>query len=374
MDAENLRSTSGSPRSPGVSTSNGSVSSVTSPSSFETSRSPRSTTGSSCFSGEASSFFSDVSNYLALGTLCFEDLVEPEDDQDLSQWQDITQLPPLLAFEPSLSSNLQRLAAAGWIRVLTKRSASNPRLVIFRVYILPFDVGLRFIDRQSKRLYLALEGLAAELNVSEEAWAGDFVPEKVRKFDTWASSDEGSLFWMFNKLPSPSPRVNLVKEKYAREALEDLLDPASLPPGLKTPLYPYQRRSAGLMLQRESVSALQLDPRLEKRIAPDGFSTFYYGARDLAFLRHPRYYEACKGGVLAETMGLGKTVICLATILATKDHLPKVPPQFAVPPVRSRVASLADMAISAIGRKSVPWRVEFERIKLATGDSEYPSP
>ena len=86
------------------------------------------------------------------------------------------------------------------------------------------------------------------------------------------------------------------------------------------------------------------------------------------FLRHARYYEACKGGILAETMGLGKTVMCLALILATKDHPPKIPPPYDMPPVWRSTPSLADLAISAINRKSIPWRVEFQRIRHASGD------
>ena len=108
------------------------------------------------------------------------------------------------------------------------------------------------------------------------------------------------------------------------------------------------------MLQRESISSsLALDPRLERRTAPDG-STFYYGPRDLLFLRHPRYYEPCRGGILAETMGLGKTVIMLSLILATKSHVPKVPTAYSFPPKRPRVSSLANMAISNTNRKSIP--------------------
>ena len=368
MDDEYPGSSADSRHSPAADfTDSGSVSSATSPSSRETFQSPsRGPSGISNLPQGALIFFSDIDNYLALGCLCFEDLAELDDDQDTGVWRDVTHLPLLHVFDGSFYSHLQRLSAAGWIRIFSARSSADPRFLIFRIYVLPFDVGLRFIDRQSKRLYLALESLIADIDISEDAWQGKYVPEKACKFDMWATKDEGSLFWMFNKLPSPSPCADLVEEKYAHEALEDLLDPASVLPGLKTQLYPYQRRSAGLMLQRESVSTLELDPRFERRTAPDG-SCFYFGARDLLFLRHPRYYENCKGGVLAETMGLGKTVISLALILATKDHPPKVPLQFAMPPVRSSVASLADMTVSAIHRKSVPWRVEFQRIKHATG-------
>ena len=304
---------------------------------------------------------------MPLGCLCFEDLAAIPDEQKTGEWRDITHLPVALAFEETLYSHLHKLASAGWIRIFSARSHTDSRHLIFRIYILPFDVGLRFIDRQSKRLYTALESLISEINVDPDTWQGRYVPDVTVKFDAWATSDEGSLFWMFNKLPSPSPKVEKIEEKYAREALEDLLDPVSSIPGLKTQLYPYQRRSAGLMLQRESISTLELDPRLESRCAPDG-TKFYYSARDLTFLRHPRYYEACKGGILAETMGLGKTVICLALILSTKDHNPRVPPPYDMPPERNSIATLADMAISAINRNSFPWKVEFQRIRHASGD------
>ncbi|KAL1585038.1 hypothetical protein WHR41_06125 [Cladosporium halotolerans] len=310
-------------------------------------------------SSEASHFLSDLSNFLALGCLVVERGVadgSPEYDEGGNLvWHDIV---------PE-DENLCRLATAGWIRAQHCQSVADPRYTIYRIYILPGDVGLRFFDRQSRRLQASLEAIIAKIDVSSETWSGSYASGQHVGFDQWAKSDEGSLFYMFNKLPSPRPDPSVVKEKYTREALEDLLDPSSALVGLKTPLYPYQRRSAALMLQRESVPTLQLDPRLELRSAPDG-SQFYYGARDLQFVRNPRYYESSRGGILAETMGLGKTLMCLALILATRNHLPKVPAAYGIPPVRAEVASLADMAVSAINRKSVPWKVEFERIAHAT--------
>lgn len=369
MSQDRLQSSPESHDSPGSSSSHeGSGNSVaTSPSSLGVSTSPSGAyDGDNALSKETQGFLADLDNYLALGCLCFEDLLAFEEHHDSSSWQPVSQLPQILAFNETLYADLQRLNAAGWIRLFSKRGGDS-RFLIFRIYILPFDIGNRHVDRQSKRLYFALESLVAEVDISTETWQGNYIPGNSRRFDVFATRDDGSLFWMFNKLPSPSPSIGLVKEKYAREALEDLLDPTSCLPGLKTELYPYQRRSAGLMLQRETVATLELDPRLEQRTTPDG-SVFYFGPRDLVFLRQPRYYEACKGGILAETMGLGKTVICLATILATKDHPPVVPAVCSLPPVRPFVASLADMAVSTINRKSIPWRVELARIKHATGD------
>lgn len=318
-------------------------------------------------SNEAQAFLANLSNYLPLGCITFEDLTGDSTEDAYKHddyqghacagWKDITPQDP----------NLSRLASAGWIRVRCGRSVIDPRFLIHRIYILPGDVGLRFFDRQNRRLLAAVEAMIALIDISPDTWEGRYAVGVEAKFDRWAISDEGSLFYMFNKLPSPRPDPSLVTERYTKEALEDLLDPASVLLGLKTPLYPYQRRSAALMLQRESVSSLQLDPRLEERTAPDG-SIFYYGPREMVFDRNPRYYETARGGILAETMGLGKTLMCLALILATRNHPPKVPPAYGFPPVRATIASLADMAVSTINRKSVPWKVEFERIKHASQD------
>jgi SNF2 family DNA or RNA helicase len=314
-------------------------------------------------STEAHASLSDLSKYMALGCLTYQDV--PDNtftlglDYDSPRWQDLPLTAPGFPPEP----NLMKLTTAGWIRVQVGQSTRDWRYTIYRLYILPGDVGLRFIDRENRRLLAALERLVATIDVSPETWSGRYTDAVEVGFDAWATRDEGSLFYMFNKLPSPRPDPTLVKERYAREAVEDLLDPspASALVGLKTPLYPYQRRSAALMLQRESVSTLMLDPRFEPRTAPDG-SSFFFGPRELLFHRNPRYYEATRGGILTESMGLGKTLICLSLILATRNHPPQMPPAYALPLVRTETASLAQMTVSAINRKSVPWKVEFERI------------
>ena len=261
-----------------------SSSSATSPSTLGAKSSPRSNRGrNSSFTKEAEEFLSNLDNFLPLGCLAFEDLTESDEDQGFGQWNDITQLPPLSAFDETLYSHVQKLAVSGWIRVYSARSFADPRYLVYRVWILPFDVGLRYIDRQSKRLYTALECLIGEIDVTTEAWQGNYSPETSSKFDMWASPDEGSLFYMFNKIPSPSPSLVLVEENYAREALEDLLDPRFEVPGMKTQLYPYQRKSAGLMLQRETVAKLVLDPRLETRTAPRWLRVLFWRPATLYF-------------------------------------------------------------------------------------------
>lgn len=70
-------------------------------------------------------------------------------------------------------------------------------------------------------------------------------------------------------------------------------------------------------------------------------------------------------GILAETMGCGKTLICLAVILATRGHFPKIPTRYqqTTNPVRERTGSLAEMAAAAAGRFSLPWKSHFDLLR-----------
>ncbi|CAI9632062.1 unnamed protein product [Alternaria burnsii] len=272
-----------------------------------------------------------------------------------------------------IGTEASRLLEARWIRLFFHNKTLNSASLrsLLRVYLLPEDWGRRFIDRNSKSLKTALRQLLQKIDISSTSWNGDYRQGEICYFDPWASAEPSSLYYLFNKLPSPAPNLAAIKCRYTRAAVQDVLESAAVSewsdlgeqalPGLKTRLYAYQTRSASLMLQREASPQLQLDPRLEIRTAPNG-KRFYFGARDGSFLQEPRYYETNRCGILAETMGLGKTVICLAVILASKNHLPRMPAAYRpVPPSRNRPGSLADMAISAAGRHSIPAKAFFEQ-------------
>ena len=67
-------------------------------------------------------------------------------------------------------------------------------------------------------------------------------------------------------------------------------------------------------------------------------------------------------------MGLGKTIICLAVILATKHHLPQTPGAYVKGrTVRSEVASLSSMAAASLQRASIPARAFFSKYAAETG-------
>jgi hypothetical protein len=319
--------------------------------------------------------FRDLDRYIALGCLHFNEVIPKSHGQKLeADWIEMLDLPEEV--KSIIGTEATRLLDARWIRLFHHQPnhKSQPLRSIVRVYLLPEDWNRRFIDRNSKSLKLALRQLLAHIDISPNAWTGDHREAEIRYYDPWASAENLSLHYLFNKLPSPAPDPATIKSRYTRIAVRDLLKSTAFSnweehgeqplPGLRTRLYPYQARSASLMVQRESEPQLQLDPRLEVRKSPNGDS-FFFGARDGSYLKEPRYYEGNRGGILAETMGLGKTLISLAVILTTKGHYPQIPAAF-LPSARLRthVGSLSDMAASIIGRHSIPARALIEQSEL----------
>lgn len=233
-----------------------------------------------------------------------------------------------------------------------------------RVYILPDDVGRRTIDRQVRSLRRPMQQLLSQLDISKTTWRGDWKDDTlVAHLDSGLDADQqndASLFEIFNTLPSPNPRPELVANKYAKSAMYDILD--SNINGLTTTLYMYQRRSAALMLQREAEVSQFLDPRLRELRDQNG-TCFYSDPEAGTCLREPRYYDSDKGGILAENMGLGKTLISLALILATKGMAPRIPIEYSVgtTPVRHTTGSLLDMAAGVVSRTGTPWMYSFNR-------------
>ncbi|KXX76119.1 DNA repair protein rad8 [Madurella mycetomatis] len=254
-----------------------------------------------------------------------------------------------------------------WIHMSLSISLDDPAKVVARVYILPDDTENSRIPRWDPSLRKARLALLARLDFSKKAWKGEASAARSPSPAAFGSPElasgpdgcEGqSLLQMFNSIPSPDPKLEDIQDFDARDAAYRLID--SDIAGLRTTLYSYQRRSAVLMLQREVQGQKILDPRLVKVVDQLGAPWYYDAVAGIGF-REPRYYDRPCGGILAEEMGAGKTLICLALILATR-HIPSSIPDIHrtdSPVVRPRLGSLADMAAACITRNSVPWRTVF---------------
>jgi SNF2 family DNA or RNA helicase len=240
-----------------------------------------------------------------------------------------------------------------------------------RIYVLPDDVGRSVIEREEKSLRKALHSLLAQLDISNDTWTGKWSRDgPMVHIDSSLDrkiQDEPSLFYLFNTLPSPKPNLDVVADRYANEAMYRILN--SNIEGLKTEMYNYQRRSAALMLQREFNPGQIIDPRLRNVVDQRGGS-WYCDVDTASCLRQPRTFEAATGGICAETMGLGKTLICLALILATRNISSQIPVEHSVGtiPVRPKTGSLLDMAAATIGRTGTPWKTELAHMETDGSD------
>ncbi|KAK2596184.1 hypothetical protein QQS21_006389 [Conoideocrella luteorostrata] len=247
---------------------------------------------------------------------------------------------------------------------------SNGLLGTLRVYFLPDDAYRGVVDKTNIALKRTRRLLLHSLDYSKNAWDGLSAASPGNSLpwtrEPSVDDEHATLLQVFNNIPSPSPDQNLVSDTYFRDAMSDLLK--STITGLLTNLHPYQRRSTALMVQKEAEQGAVLDPRLVAVEGQDG-STWYADPVMGTILKEPRYYEGVAGGVLAEEMGSGKTIICLALILASRNLPTRSPEVYGggYRPTRHRIGSLADMAASCATRNAVPWRSYFETWKRQLG-------
>ncbi|QPC75470.1 hypothetical protein HYE68_006222 [Fusarium pseudograminearum] len=265
------------------------------------------------------------------------------------------------------------LCRKSWVRLEFNVNNQYSDRGTLRLYFLPDDALRRTVNRSDRSLLRSRDKIFDQLNYSQEAWNGSTDAKWLHRSHICTSinlksdQEEGmSLLQLFNNIPSPAPEIDFVENLYDRSVIRNLLNGTIV--GLNSELYPYQRRSAALMLQKEVQPEQILDPRLLQIQDQEGGS-WYFDPVSSTILKDPRYYDGVCGGILAEEMGAGKTIICLALILATRD-LPAQPPEHlrvGDRPIRKGLASLADMAASCATRHSVPWKPWFGLLKAQSG-------
>lgn len=268
-------------------------------------------------------FLEDLGNYVALGSLTLRLSVGGGAYLHQTRWTESSDI--WLAFHdycelkdghPALSARI--LSNANWARVFARKHQRNRDLATIRVYILPDDVGRRYVNRDHANLRNFLIKLLDGLDKSPLSWEGRNQDEDHLEHYIKESSNNDSLFYLFNTVPSPAARHPPISCPVSNEAIQSVLECEELR-GLSTKLYPYQRRTVASMVKREVQPERALDPRFQSLQGPTG-QVFYYDRETGVLLRDQRTYDEARGGILGESMGLGKTLICLATIIATKGH------------------------------------------------------
>lgn len=296
----------------------------------------------------------DLANFVGVGTI---DITMPRraaagmEAPDGWCWLDV---PEAKYPKGTLEFYLDELVYHKAIRCTYKMS--GPSTAKVRVYLLPDDVGRGILMRSPSKdtaMKRSLRKLMSLIDVSKLGWAGKPSVKSVPLAES--EDDQSSLFYMFNTMPSPRPDPDApwIKDSNVPDLMREVLSPGVMP-GLKTELYQYQKRSVAMIIQREMAPFRVPDSRLREMFAPSG-EVYYLDFEAMCFYQEPSYFDDICGGILAEEMGTGKTLICLALILATQFQLPYIPPEYDLDgPLNKSAPTLVDACIKTAWRNSLP--------------------
>ncbi|KAJ6526270.1 SNF2 family N-terminal domain-containing protein [Mycena vulgaris] len=195
--------------------------------------------------------------------------------------------------------------------------------ISIRVYLIPHDLAgvqgqLRV--RKDKILGAArryLSGLLPKLFRSHDCWDGRALPEPP------VVPPGTTLAALYEDLPSP-PRVVAATSTPIARRLLDLSDGLGNL-GLRSKLHRYQRRSVAAMLQKELDLTDDPDPLYLPILGRHGEQFFLQPGTMELLLERP-LVAPCRGGILCEELGTGKTVMILTLILSTLNQLSEPEP------------------------------------------------
>lgn len=158
-------------------------------------------------------------------------------------------------------------------------------------------------------------------------------------------------------------------------------------PGVVSTLYPFQLKSLCKMFEKETVVRNVPVPYFKKLTSPTG-RTYYFDMLDPGFYENAQLYTTPRGGILAENMGLGKTLICLSLLCLTKFDVSTVPHDLILyhdqsmdigGPIDLTTApharrSLKDICRDTINQNSLPWKFYEEDLPESVVDLLSASP
>jgi SNF2 family DNA or RNA helicase len=147
--------------------------------------------------------------------------------------------------------------------------------------------------------------------------------------------------------------------------------------GLKTQLYSYQVTSVCKMLQVEMQPENTLLPYLVPMSSKVNGQMYYVNQTDCTFSQYPTFYTTPRGGILAEDMGLGKSLICLALTVLTRGQSSSRPEDIFYDNKElgeQHPLSLAECCVQSVLQNNISWRLYKDELPKACVNKLLASP
>ncbi|KAJ7436218.1 P-loop containing nucleoside triphosphate hydrolase protein [Mycena latifolia] len=197
---------------------------------------------------------------------------------------------------------------------------SNARI---RIYLIPHDLpGVQGQLRVRKDKIVGdarrfLSSLLPKVSRSRECWDGHGIPDPA--FVAPATTLAG----IYEDLPSPQSVITDTSTPVTRRLLDLSDELGDL--GIRSTLHRYQRRSVAAMVQKEMDLSDKPDP-LYFPVVGMHSEQFFLQPGTMELLLERPLVAPCRGGILCEELGTGKTVMILGLILSTLNELSEPEP------------------------------------------------
>lgn len=207
-----------------------------------------------------------------------------------------------------------------------------------------------------------------------DRWIGrrEYLPDSLKKEDESIETIVQRVYSQIKvpdlslyETPTKKSEVPTSEEQIA-ELLSGYETNHRLVNGVTSTLYPFQLKSICKMFEKEAHPRRKPVPNFVKLTCPKN-TDYYFDLLDSGFYKMPELYTLPRGGILAENMGLGKTLICLSLICITKYEVSTIPEDIILHhdqsiglledrPVSFRVKTLAEISRDTINQNSLPWK------------------
>lgn len=195
----------------------------------------------------------------------------------------------------------------------TCRLGADKRVLYIRIYLVPTDLpSVQEILRcrseaVMKEGHRHLQATLPSIVQDQRSWNADELPStsQPQNYFLPRDIDNRTMAEIYSDLPSLISSTVAVGREIR---------------GLRSTLYEYQRQSVAVMIEKELSNQPVQDP-LYIPISNIRGERFYFQPSTLTAARDCPTVARCKGGILCEELGTGKTVMILGLILATVDQL-----------------------------------------------------